>query len=541
MKKRMLNRLAATLLMLSGVLAAQGAVAAEDTTATTPQVELRSGKLVGKLASADGVALHEFFGIPYAAAPVRNLRWKPPQPAGPWHGLRKATAFGPQCMQRAVFDDMVFRSSGMSEDCLHLNVWTPATPGNKRPVLVYFYGGGFIAGDGSEPRYDGASLAARGIVTVTVSYRLGVFGFLALPALADESPHHAAGNYGLLDQVAALRWVKANIARFGGDPARVTIGGESAGSISVSALMASGLSKHLIAGAMGESGALIAPIAPLPLADAQRHGQALQRKLGADSLDALRAMPAQKLLQAGSSRMADAMPDIDGYFLKQAPAEIFSRGQQAQVPLLLGSNSQEGDYPAILEKQPPTPANYRGALQRIFGDKAEQALALYPGSNDAGVKRSATALAGDLFIAHSTWEWMALNRETNARPTWFYYFDRARPTKREPRLDKKPESGAVHSAEIEYALGNLDGNRVFAWTAADRATSKAMEGYFANFIKTGNPNGEGLPSWPAAAKKNGGVLRQVIDATPHTRVDHGGARQAFLRAWFDDHGDRDMP
>ncbi len=536
MHKSMLDKLTPALLMLCGALLALPASAADAPGANAPQVTLSAGMLRGKQVNVQGVDLHEFFGIPYAAPPVQKLRWKPPQPAAAWRGVRAATAFGPRCMQQPVFDDMVFRSAGMSEDCLHLNVWAPAEAAkDKRPVLVYFYGGGFIGGDGSEPRYDGASLAARGIVTVTVSYRLGVFGFLALPALADESPHHAAGNYGLLDQVAALRWVKANIAQFGGDPQHITIGGESAGSISVSALTVSKLSRDLIIGAIGESGALIAPIAPLPLAQAQRRGQSFMHTVGVDSLDALRAMPAKKLLQASSAKMADAMPDIDGYFLEQAPAAILSHGKQAQVPLLLGSNSQEGFYTAILDKQPPTPANYRAALERTFGAQAAQALALYPGATQAQVRVSATALAGDMFIAHSTWQWMALNRQTSSKPTYFYYFDRARPAKSESRPGEKPEPGAVHSAEIEYALGNLDGNRVFAWTAADRATSTAMEGYFAHFIKTGNPNGEGLPAWPAATDKTGGVLRQVIDAHPHTEVDHGAARQAFLRAWYPTH------
>ncbi len=525
---------------LLGVAAAANA-AVSDNLAPAPRVTLAAGTLEGRWAQLDGVRLREFRDIPYAAPPVGALRWRPPQPPPAWQGVRAAQRFGPRCMQLPLFSDMVFRSNGMSEDCLHLNVWTPAAasasgPPAKLPVLVYFYGGGYVGGDGSEPRYDGASLAARGIVTVTVSYRLGVFGFLALPALAAESPQHAAGNYGLLDQVAALRWVRANIARFGGDPAQVTIGGESAGAISVSALMASPLSRQLFARAIGESGALIAPIAPLPLAQAEQQGSAFAAKLGADSLAALRAMPASALLQAsGAAGAPSAMPDLDGYFLTEPPAVTYARGAQAQVPLLLGTNSQEGYYTAILQKESPTPAHYRAALQRLFGVEAARALALYPGSSEAQVQRSATALAGDIFIAHSTWRWMDLQRHSGHAPVYFYYFAQPRPAKRQPAPGERPDAGAVHSGEIEYALGNLDGNKVYAWTPADRATAQVMEGYFAQFIKTGNPNIAGLPDWPAVRAAEGGLLRQVIDAHTDTEIDRGAARQAFLQQFFVHH------
>lgn len=502
-----------------------------------PRITLATGIVQGKLALANGVNLHEFLGIPYAAPPVGALRWQPPQPPRPWPGVRQAQQFGPRCMQRSLYGDMVFRSDGMSEDCLDLNVWTPAmAAGAKLPVLVYFFGGGFVAGDGSEPRYDGAAMASKGIVTVTVNYRLGVFGFFALPALAAESPHHAAGNYGLLDQVAALRWVQANVARFGGDPTQVTIAGESAGSIAVSALMASPLAKGLFARAIGESGALIAPIAPLTLAQMERQGEAFAKKLAAPTLAALRALPAATLLAATTDQgYADANADLDGWLLTEPPAVTMARGAQAQVPLLLGTNSQEGYYTSILGDDTPSPVNYRAALQKLFGAQAARARALYPGNSAAQVNRSATALAGDIFIAHSSWRWMDLQRRHSKAPVYFYYFAQARPAKREPELGEQPATGAVHSAEIEYALGNLDGNTVYAWTPADRATSAVMQGYFAQFIKTGNPNGKGLPHWPAVRPSDGGLLRQTIDAHPRTTVDRGAARQAFLQQWFRDH------
>ncbi len=536
------TRLRTQALLLAAALlgvAAAASAAPLDGAAPAPRVTVAAGTLEGRWAQVDGVRLREFRDIPYAAPPVGALRWRPPQPPAAWRGVRAAQRFGPRCMQLPLFADMVFRSDGMSEDCLHLNVWTPASasrPTAKLPVLVYFYGGGYVGGDGSEPRYDGASLAARGIVTVTVSYRLGVFGFLALPALAAESPQHAAGNYGLLDHVAALRWVRANIARFGGDPARVTIGGESAGAISVSALMASPLSRGLLAGAIGESGALIAPIGPLPLEQAEQQGSAFAAKLGARSLAALRAMPASALLQAsGEAGAPAAMPDLDGYFLTEPPAATYARGAQAQVPLLLGSNSQEGYYPAILQQESPTPAHYRAALQRLFGSQAARALALYPGDSAAQVRRSATALAGDIFIAHSTWRWMDLQRRSGHAPVYFYYFAQPRPAKRRPAPGERPDAGAVHSGEIEYALGNLDGNQVYAWTPADRTTAQVMEGYVAQFIKTGNPNAAGLPHWPAVRPEDGGLLRQTIAAHTRTEVDRGAARQAFLQQFFVHH------
>lgn len=502
-----------------------------------PRVQLADGWVAGKHASANWIVLDEFQGIPFAAPPLGARRWQPPQPVAAWNDVRQTKRFGPRCMQLPLFGDMVFRSDGMSEDCLYLNVWKPAHASGTLPVLVYFFGGGFVAGDGSENRYDGASLASKGIVTVTVNYRLSVFGFFALPALADQSPHHAAGNYGLLDQVAALRWVRANIARFGGDPAQVTIAGESSGSIAVSALMASPLSRGLIARAIGESGALIAPIAPVTLATMEKHGETFARKVGATSLAALRALPANALLQATQPQNSDADVDLDGWFLREPPAVTMEDGRQAQVPLLLGTNSQEDYYATLLRDRPPTPANYRAALRRVFGTQAEQALALYPGGSEAQVKQSATALAGDFFIAHSTWRWMDMQWRHGHAPVYFYYFAQPRPAKRQPGRGEQPATGAVHSGEIEFALGNLDSNHVYAWTPADQRTSQTMEGYFANFIKTGNPNGTGLPHWPAVRESEGGLLRQVITAHTFIEVDRGAARQAFLQQFFKNHAD----
>jgi para-nitrobenzyl esterase len=494
--------------------------------ANGPVAHVAEGSLSGMHDPKTG--LDEFKGVPYAAAPVGPLRWKPPQPATAWKGVRQADRFGPRCMQRPIFSDMVFRSNGMSEDCLYLNVWTPAHGANRKlPVLVYFYGGGFEGGDGSEHRYDGASLAQRGIVTVTVNYRLDVFGFLALPALAAESPAHATGNYGLLDQTAALRWVQRNIAAFGGDPAQVTIGGESAGSMSVSAQMASPLSRGLLQRAIGESGSILGNLKPKPLAQAEREGEAYEQRAGAHTLEQLRAMDANALLKlSGDKDAPEFTPTIDGYFLPQSPEAIYQHGQQAHVPLLLGSNSQEGSYERLLDKQTPTLANYRAAMQKRFGKNAAEALKLYPAQTDAEVKVAATAYASDDFIAFATWRWMDLQRKTGQAPVYYYYFTQPRPAKRDSSAG--PDAGAVHSGEIEYALGNLSGNPVYAWTATDEKVSHVMEGYWARFIKTGNPNGPDLPTWPAVTSKDGGLLRQLIGADTHTMIDRNAARAQFL-------------
>lgn len=508
------------------------AAPAADSRAAGPVASTAHGQLAGKSATVDGVALDEFLGIPFAAPPVGGLRWKPPQPEPAWQGVRQAQSFGAQCMQLGLFDDMVFRSNGMAEDCLYLNVWTPAGhTGGKLPVLVYFYGGGFNGGDGSEKRYDGASMAARGIVTVTVNYRLGVFGFMAHPELDAESPEHASGNYGLLDQTAALQWVKANIAAFGGDPAQVTIAGESAGSMSVSGHMASKLSRGLFARAIGESGAMFAPLAPPDRAFGEKLGKWFATAIGKTSIAELRAMSAKDLLEAARTQKNFHWgPVIDGRFLTQPPEKTFQAHQQADVPLLLGSNSQESACAELLENSPPNAKNYRNYLASRFGANAGKILAQYPANSDAQALKSCTDLASDLFIAHSTWRWMELQHRTGTAPVWFYYYAQPRPAKRNAEPGDHPDAGAVHSAEIEYAMGNLDGNQVYAWTDADRATSRVMQAYFANFITHGDPNGKGLSAWPAVAEQAGGLLRQTIDAHTRTEVDAHAARHAVLQS-----------
>lgn len=494
--------------------------------------------------------IQSFKGIPFAQPPVGNLRWKAPQAVSNWTGIKQTKKFGPRAVQSNIFGDMGFRSDGISEDCLHLNVWSPAKSANEKlPVLVYFYGGGFAAGDGSENRYDGENMAKKGIVTLTVNYRLGIFGFFSHPELTKESPNRASGNYGFLDQNAALKWVQANISQFGGDPKRVTIAGESAGSIAVSAQMASPLSKNLIAAAIGESGGSFYPtLAPVPLAEAEKTGLEFGQKIGAKSLKDLRAMSTLELYQKSSgTSMGVFKSTIDGYFLPKPLPEIFEAKQQAMIPLLLGWNSEEMTFRALNIGKDLTNESYAAKIKELYGDKAEEVLELYPAGNPEITEQSATDLAGDRFIAYSTWKWFDLHRKNSSQPVYRYYFSKPRPEMRDKDLEaglaggvikkdknasKSPKpKGAVHSAEIEYAMGNLATNKDYAWTEDDYKVSETMMNYFANFIKSGNPNGDKLPTWPIAKdEKNPEIM--VIDLESKATNAENDARYLFLDKEF---------
>ena len=437
------------------------------------QVKIANGQLVG---TSGKNGIRTFKGIPFAAPPVGDLRWKAPQPVKNWNGVRKANKFGPRAMQLALFGDMGFRSDGMSEDCLYLNVWTPAKSGQeRRPVLVYFYGGGFVAGDGSEPRYDGESMAKRGIVAVTVNYRLGVFGFMAHPELTKESPKKASGNYGFLDQAAALRWVKKNIAAFGGDPNKITIAGESAGSYSVSAQMASPLAKNLIAGAIAESGSLLSLQKTMGLAQAEESGEKFATTLEAQSLAALRALPANQLLEAtrkpGTPRFAVI---VDGYFFPKSPADIFAAGEQAHVPLLAGWNSEESGFRAILGNEPPTPENYTKAVQKFYGDDAAAVLQLYPAATEEAVIQAATDLASDRFIGYSTWKLTDVHSQTGGKPVYRYLYSR-------PRPEMTPEMGNATPGLAGGVIKNPES------TAPKSATGPRSRSFGRNRICHGQP------------------------------------------------------
>jgi para-nitrobenzyl esterase len=498
----------------------------------------------------DSNNVRTFKGVPFAQPPVGQLRWKAPQPVINWQGVRKTVKFGPRAMQLPLFGDMNFRSDGMSEDCLYLNVWTPAKSANEKlPVLVYFYGGGAVAGDGSEPRYDGQSMAEHGIVAITVNYRLGVFGFLTLPELTAESPYHGSGDYAYLDQNAALKWVQKNIAAFGGDPSRVTIGGESAGSTSVSVQVASPLSKGLFSAAIGESGAMVGSSKAIPLADGEQIGTKFEADLGKKSLAELRAIPAEELLQATAK--AGRFPAvIDGHFLPKTPMDIYAKGEQSDVPLLAGWNSAEVGYSALLGKDEPTIENFKKAVEKLYGDKAQQVLDFYPAKTDEEVAKVATELASDRFIAYNTWKWIDLHSKTNGKPVYRYLYAHPRPAMTAamgnvtPGLaggvvkndgsgqtnKVKPALGASHSSEIEYALGNLYSNKVFQWDADDYKVSKTMQAFFVNFIKNHDPNGPGLPTWTTIQASKPHVM--VIDVETKSEPEKGLRKYQFIDTFY---------
>jgi len=478
----------------------------------------------GQVQGADHNGVTVFKGIPFAAPPVDALRWKAPQPVTAWTNVRSALEFGPRCMQGNIYGDMIFRDKGPSEDCLYLNVWTPAaSPDAHLPVMVWVYGGGFAAGATSEPRQDGQNLARKGVVVVSMNYRLNVFGFFTNAELAKESDHNSSGNYGLLDQVAALEWVHRNIANFGGDPANVTIFGESAGSFSVSALMATPLAQGLFHRAIGESGAFFSTILSLkPLAQTEAADAKFAGSIHASTLAALRAMPAADLLAAAMKQKGIYFaPDIDGYFLPQSVRDIYAAGKQSHIPLLAGWNHDEGNYHAIFHDQSPTPANFAAYAREHFKDKADTFLKLYSAATDDEVKRAASDLSGDQFIAFSTWKWLEMQAATGGSPVYRYEFDDA-----PPQPAGEESHGAYHSAEIEFVFGALD-SKALPWRPQDNALSDLMSTYWSNFAKTGDPNGPGLPQWPVYSSQSDYQVMH-LDATSQAEPDAHRARYLFL-------------
>ena len=372
-------------------------------------------------------------------------------------------------------------------------------------------------------------MARKGIVAITVNYRLGVFGFMAHPELTKESPHHASGNYTLLDQNAALVWVRENIAAFGGDPRKVTIAGESAGSVAVSAQMASPLSRDLIAGAIGESGSILGTLPAVTLAQAEERGVQFAAAVGASSITALRAMSSAQILEAASKPgVARFSPAIDGYFFPESPVAIFNAGKQARVPLLAGWNSEESNARGVLGREPATRENLQKAIERLYGAEAKAVLEEYAAASDEDAAQVATDLAGDRFIAYSTWKWIDQAAKTGGKPVYRYYYSRPRPRMAATPANANPAPaarGAAHSAEIEYAMGNLAGNKVYDWTADDRKVSAAMQEYFANFVKTGDPNGKGLPQWPAMKP---GAAAAFLHIDVETRAETEQHRGRYL-------------
>jgi para-nitrobenzyl esterase len=501
------------------------------------QVKLEDGAIEGTASSDGRVRIYK--GVPYAAPPVGELRWQPPRPAAPWVGVRKTLGFGPRCMQARIYDDMIFRD-GMSEDCLYLNVWTPARSTNDRlAVMVWIHGGGFQTGSASEPRQDGEQLARRNVVVVSMNYRLGVFGFLAHPELSTEIGKKTSGNYGLHDLIASLQWVKSNIGAFGGDPNNVTIFGESAGSIFISALMASPLSRGLFHKAIGESGALF-PAGPgfigRSLAESEEHGAKFASSLGADNMKALRAKPTDEVLQTAMKTQPWFAPTIDGHVLPEEVSKIYAEGKQAHVPLLAGWNADEVRAGIVLGKEPPSIATFTQMVKTRFGDRGAEVMKVYPAGSDEEARESQSSLAGDLFIGFGTWKWIEEHVRTGKSPVYRFSFNRDIPVPANHQVMGKPATaqdvGARHAGEIEYVFGTLDSVKGVRWTDADRDLSSAMMTYWTNFAKTGNPNGrdyvrrKALPAWPRYDDADRHVIQ--LDEAITSGPDRFRARYVFL-------------
>jgi para-nitrobenzyl esterase len=470
---------------------------------TSKPVHVDSGLLQGTM--ENGLTIYK--GIPFAAPPVGDLRWRPPQAPKAWSGVRNADQFAPACMQVPLVNaDLGMESVATNEDCLYLNVWTPAKSANEKlAVMVWIYGGAFSIGGTSVSLYDGKNLAKKGVILVSVAYRLGAFGFMAHPGLTSEQGGHS-GNYGLLDQIAALQWVKRNIAAFGGDPTRVTIFGESAGGISVSMLSASSLAKGLFRGAISESGGNFAPEHQTggeggenmdSLATAENKGVAFLAKLGAASIKEARAKSAEDILKNSSSGLGAAWPIFDGYVLLGDQYKLYEAKRYNDTPVLIGTNSDEGALFVPFAKADA----YQKTIHEGYGDYANKILAAYPGGTDAEALRSSRDMFRDATFAWPTWTWARLQSKTGKGKVYVYYFSH-RPAY--PNSPQFKDWGAAHAGEISYVFGNFTPS--MPASASDHTVSDEISSYWVNFAKKGDPNGSGLPEWPAFTNTSGQVM-----------------------------------
>jgi para-nitrobenzyl esterase len=464
--------------------------------AQAPNARTESGPISG---IAEG-GLNIFKGVPFAAPPIGSLRWRPPVAVAPWKQTRKAVAFAPACMQQGV--SMPGETPPqISEDCLYLNIWTPAkTAQRPLPVIVWIYGGGYINGSSSMPLYWGDKLAHKGVVVVTIAYRLGPLGFLAHSELTQESPHHSSGNYGLMDQIAALQWVQRNIVAFGGDPRNITIAGQSAGAMCVSILMASPLAKGLFQRAIAESGGLFEPLQLAPkylLANAEQDGEKFGASIHATTIEQLRALPATLLMgNAGGI----SHPVIDGYALPLSPYDAFASGKQNDVPLLLGSNTEEAR--SLTDASKVTAAEFESDLTQSFGQLPPALIAAYPHSTDEEARTARLEFERDLRFGWDMWAWARLQASRGHSPVYYYSFSQKPPF---PVGSTYEGWGSSHYAELWYVFDHLNQDP-WNWTATDRGVAAEMSAYWTNFAKSGDPAGSGLPQWPAFTMAQNNVL-----------------------------------
>jgi len=451
-------------------------------------VQTDAGKVSGTTSKDKSV--HIFKGIPFAAPPVGDLRWKAPQPVTPWSGIKECSDFAQSPIQGKPNEfgvytrEFLIKDEPLSEDCLYLNVWTGAkTPAEKRPVMVWIYGGGFVSGGTNVPIYDGEALAKKGIVLVSITYRVGILGFLAHPELTKESPNQASGNYGLMDMLAALKWVQKNITAFGGDPNNVTIAGQSAGSMSVNDLVASPLGKGLFNKAIAESGAnfLEGQFGGITLKQAEAEGVKTAQKLGASSLAELRKLPAEALLKQFGGR-----PIVDGYVLPESIAAVFAANKQNKVPVLTGWNADDAFIGQLKDA-----TDYTSEAKQKYGKRAAEFLKLYPASNDEEAARSQINISRDQTFGIQNYTWAKVQSAQSGAKVYVYRF-----TRRLPATEAFKKYGAFHTGEVAYVFNNLKFlHRPFG--PVDDQLAETISSYWVNFVKNGSPNGTGLPVWPA--------------------------------------------
>jgi para-nitrobenzyl esterase len=522
-----------TLVMIVAAVGLSGCAGPAATVASADRavVAVEGGRVSG---AQVGEGVWAYKAIPFAAPPVGNLRWRPPQPFVAWDDVRDATRVAAACLQTrraegSFYGQIVDR---MDEDCLYLNVWTAAQPTDRAPVMVWIHGGGLTSGHGGEVTYDGTALAKRGVVLVTINYRLGPLGYLAHPLLSAESEHHASGNYGILDQIAALRWVQKNIGTFGGDPGRVTIFGESAGSWSVNHLMATPLAKGLFHRAIGESGGGFGSSGTAyPKADAEAIGEKYAKALigseAVPSLDALRAKAgADVIASRGIGRFA---ANVDRWVLPDTIYNIFASRAQSNVPVIVGSNADESATLGGAGRTPITAAEYRQNARKTYGSLADAFLKTYPAASDADTVPARIASATDQTFGWEMRTWARM-METVSSKAYLYFFSRVPPGPDAPR------NGAYHAGEIVYVFGNLGkspypyANQSYA--DVDRKLSDTMTSYWVNFVKTGNPNGAGLPEWPAYSREGDRSLE--IGDTVQVRSGLRKDRLDFMDRYYAD-------